>query len=66
MVTLRQLTTDDIQALTRIYSGASVRHTTGQIEVLPQSEPTVDLIARETGPASTAPVTRARAAGLGW
>lgn len=38
MVTLRELTTDDIQALTRIYSGASVRHTTGQELTLAQAQ----------------------------
>ncbi|MFI8519278.1 GNAT family N-acetyltransferase [Streptomyces sp. NPDC085481] len=30
MVTLRALTLDDAEALTRVYSGASVRYTTGQ------------------------------------
>ncbi|MEU6709137.1 GNAT family N-acetyltransferase [Streptomyces wuyuanensis] len=30
MVTLRALTLDDAPALTRIYSGASIRHTTGK------------------------------------
>ncbi|MFF9787698.1 GNAT family N-acetyltransferase [Streptomyces nigrescens] len=38
MVTLRELTTDDARALTRIYSGASVRHTTGQELTLAQAQ----------------------------
>ncbi|MER0476804.1 GNAT family N-acetyltransferase [Streptomyces sp. Edi2] len=38
MVTLRELTTDDDQALTRIYSGASIRHTTGQELTLAQAQ----------------------------
>ncbi|MFD3422605.1 GNAT family N-acetyltransferase [Streptomyces decoyicus] len=37
MLTLRELTTDDDQSLTRIYSGASVRHTTGQELTLVQA-----------------------------
>jgi ribosomal-protein-alanine N-acetyltransferase len=37
MVTLQELTTDDTQALTRIYSGASVRHTTGRPLTLDQA-----------------------------
>ncbi|MFI0220052.1 GNAT family N-acetyltransferase [Streptomyces lydicus] len=38
MVTLRALAPDDAQALTRIYSGASVRHTTGQELTLAQAQ----------------------------
>ncbi|AXE28311.1 N-acetyltransferase (plasmid) [Streptomyces globosus] len=38
MVTLRALTLDDAPALTRIYSGASVRHTTGRALPLDQAE----------------------------
>ncbi|WP_310726689.1 hypothetical protein [Streptomyces sp. N2A] len=38
MVPLRELTTDDTQALTRIYSGVSVRHTTGQDLTLAQAQ----------------------------
>ncbi|GFE11957.1 hypothetical protein Sgleb_75900 [Streptomyces glebosus] len=37
MVTLRELTTDDAQPLARIYSGASVRHTTGKPLTLDQA-----------------------------
>ncbi|MGW7579230.1 GNAT family N-acetyltransferase [Streptomyces sp. NPDC054765] len=37
MVTLRELTTEDTHALTRIYSGASVRHTTGKPLTLDQA-----------------------------
>ncbi|MGW9434025.1 GNAT family N-acetyltransferase, partial [Streptomyces decoyicus] len=35
---VRELTTDDAQALTRIYSGASVRHTTGTELTLAQAQ----------------------------
>ncbi|MFF8373560.1 GNAT family N-acetyltransferase [Streptomyces lydicus] len=38
MVTLRELTTDDTQALTRIYSGAAVRYTTGTELTLAQAQ----------------------------
>ncbi|RSS83430.1 N-acetyltransferase [Streptomyces sp. WAC05292] len=38
MVTLRALTLDDAPALTRIYSGASVRHTTGRPLPLDQAQ----------------------------
>ncbi|WP_330476756.1 GNAT family N-acetyltransferase [Streptomyces platensis] len=38
MVTLRELTADDAQPLTRIYSGAAVRHTTGQALTLAQAQ----------------------------
>lgn len=38
MVTLRALTLDDAPALTRIYSGASVRHTTGRALPLDQGQ----------------------------
>ncbi|MFK0263586.1 GNAT family N-acetyltransferase [Streptomyces angustmyceticus] len=37
MVTLRALTPDDAPALTRVYSGASIRHTTGQALTLDQA-----------------------------
>ncbi|GHJ97716.1 hypothetical protein SNE510_72350 [Streptomyces sp. NE5-10] len=37
MVTLRALTLDDAPALTRVYSGASIRHTTGQPLTLDQA-----------------------------
>ncbi|MEV6808919.1 GNAT family N-acetyltransferase [Streptomyces sp. NPDC051132] len=37
MVTLRALTLDDALALTRIYSGASIRHTTGKPLTLDQA-----------------------------
>ncbi|MFF2013935.1 GNAT family N-acetyltransferase [Streptomyces sp. NPDC058195] len=37
MVTLRALTPDDAPALTRIYSGASIRHTTGKPLTLGQA-----------------------------
>ncbi|MER5748063.1 GNAT family N-acetyltransferase [Streptomyces sp. NPDC002225] len=37
MVTLRALTPDDAPALTRIYSGASIRHTTGKPLTLDQA-----------------------------
>ncbi|MFE5885980.1 GNAT family N-acetyltransferase [Streptomyces hydrogenans] len=37
MVTLRALTLDDTPALTRVYSGASIRHTTGQPLTLDQA-----------------------------
>ncbi|MGA5566791.1 GNAT family N-acetyltransferase [Streptomyces platensis] len=38
MVTLRALVPDDAPALTRIYSGASVRHTTGKPLTLDQAQ----------------------------
>jgi ribosomal-protein-alanine N-acetyltransferase len=38
MVTLRTLTSDDAPALTRIYSGASIRHTTGKALTLGQAQ----------------------------
>ncbi|GAB7028555.1 GNAT family N-acetyltransferase [Streptomyces sp. NPDC021749] len=38
MVTLRALALNDAKALTRIYSGASVRHTTGQELTLAQAQ----------------------------
>lgn len=37
MVTLRALSPDDAPALTRIYSGASIRHTTGKPLTLDQA-----------------------------
>ncbi|MFJ9551957.1 GNAT family N-acetyltransferase [Streptomyces erythrochromogenes] len=37
MVTLRALTLDDAPALTRVYSGASIRHTTGKPLTLDQA-----------------------------
>jgi len=37
MVTLRELTADDARALTLIYSGAAVRHTTGKPLTLDQA-----------------------------
>ncbi|MFE7113299.1 GNAT family N-acetyltransferase [Streptomyces sp. NPDC057575] len=38
MVTLRALTSDDAPALTRVYSGASIRHTTGKALTLDQAQ----------------------------
>lgn len=38
MLILRELTIDDAQALTRIYSGASVRHTTGTELTIAQAQ----------------------------
>ncbi|MFB7918161.1 GNAT family N-acetyltransferase [Streptomyces sp. NPDC056061] len=38
MVTLRALTPDDAPALTRIYSGASIRYTTGKALTLDQAQ----------------------------
>ncbi|MFD7505616.1 GNAT family N-acetyltransferase [Streptomyces sp. NPDC059850] len=38
MVTLRPLTLDDAPALQRVYSGASVRYTTGKALTLDQAE----------------------------
>ncbi|CAL9319977.1 hypothetical protein [Streptomyces sp. NPDC050585] len=41
MVTLRALALDDAPALTRIYSGASIRHTTGRPLTLKQAHHTI-------------------------
>ncbi|MFF2927499.1 hypothetical protein ACFVTP_34725 [Streptomyces celluloflavus] len=38
MVTLRALALDDAPALTRIYSGASIRHITGKLLTLDQAQ----------------------------
>ncbi|MFZ3491742.1 GNAT family N-acetyltransferase [Streptomyces sp. 5.8] len=55
MVTLRTLTLDDAPALTRIYSGASIRHTTGRALTLDQAHEKI-----RTGLARAAETPRAQ------